>query len=439
LEEKGDVLMLKKLSPVISLALIFIIVFGNSPITTKAQGPEPVTLRFSWWGNPTRDERTNQVIALFEEQYPWITVEAESSSWDDYWVLMQSQGEGGNLPDLIQNDYSRIQTWVANGWLYPLDEFIADGTIDLSNVSEPIVNSGQIDDQQYGISVGSNSLGIMLDLDDFEAADMAIPAEDWTWNDFEQVCLDLHETLDKWCIGGNTVTWATWWSVPLGYGESFYTPDHRALGYTHDQAYIDLLNMFLRLQDAGAVPSHIEASDMLAEDAIIGGQASMADLWSNMMIGSWNQAGENRHFKMIHLPRPADGCCSSNYLKPSQFFTIGANSEHPEEAAMLIDFLTNSLEANRILLGERGVPISSVVREDLTEYVSPAQVEMFDFLSRVEEDNSPLPAPDPVVHQQIYEEVYLPRMIDPVMLSEITPEEGVAAFREDATLILSSQ
>ena len=33
------------------------------------------TLRFAWWGNPTRDERTLEVVRLFEQRNPGIKVE----------------------------------------------------------------------------------------------------------------------------------------------------------------------------------------------------------------------------------------------------------------------------------------------------------------------------------------------------------------------------
>ena len=77
------------------------------------------------------------------------------------------------------------------------------------------------------------------------------------------------------------------------------------------------------------------------------------------------------------------------------FFSIPATSKHPEEAAMFIDFVTNSLEANDILAAERGVPISAAVRDYLQPKLDPMMQETFDFLVRVEADSSPVPPPDP--------------------------------------------
>ncbi len=408
-----------------------------------AQEQEPVTLRFAWWGSENRHTRTNQVIDLFEEQYPWINIEAEPFlSFDDYWIAMTAQATAGNAPDLIQQDYSRIEEWVKNDWVIPLDDFVEDGTIDLSNVSETNVAGGRVNDGLYAISLGTNSYGMMIDVDMFEEAGLDLPEQDWTWADFEEICMALHERLDRWCVGGYLGNDNSWTALWLGYGMLPFAPQATGLGYEDDAPLVEFLNMMLRLQEAGAIPNRavqITVEGAVEDELIISGEAVMANIWSNQMVSVWNLAGEDRDFIMTHLPRPADGCCSQNFVKPSQFLSIAANSEHPEEAAMFIDFFTNSLEANRFLLAERGVPISSAVQEDLTNYVSTAQARIFEFLARVEADSSPLPPPDPALHAVIRDDLYGPILRDAVMFEEITPEEAAALFREQVNALLAGE
>ncbi|MCB0132011.1 MAG: hypothetical protein KDD78_14230, partial [Caldilineaceae bacterium] len=123
--------------------------------------------------------------------------------------------------------------------------------------------------------------------------------------------------------------------------------------------------------------------------------------------------------------------------KPSQFFSITSQANHPKEAAMFIDFVTNSLEANDVLFAERGVPISSVVRAHLKPQLDKAQLEMFDYMDRVVADSSPIRPPDPVGHADITNNIYFPQVVDPVLYGQLSPEEGVAILREQASLILA--
>ncbi len=403
---------------------------------------EPIELRLTWWGSQQRHDLTIEVIELFQQKYPHIKVVYEFSGWRDYFTKLTTQAAGGNLPDIMQHDYARIAEWVSNGLLLPLDEYVASGTLDLSHVSESVLEGGKVDGKLYGVTLGTNSLGMILDVEAFQKAGIDLPAQNWTWEDYEQVALALHEKLGMWGGGGTLADHNIWKSLYLGYGQNNYSADGKSLGYTDDQPLMNHMSMLVRLIDAGAyIPRDIELAEYFTTgpegSALVQGKAAMVAYWSNQLAAIWKAAGEDRNLAIVHLPRPKDGCCSSNYIKPSMFFSLTKDAKHPKEAAMFIDFFVNSVEAGQILLADRGVPISSVVRNGIKETLSKAEQEAFAFLERVETDGSPLPPADPAAHSDVYNNVYLPEFADPVLLKEISPEEGVANLRTMATPILS--
>jgi len=104
---------------------------------------------------------------------------------------------------------------------------------------------------------------------------------------------------------------------------------------------------------------------------------------------------------------------------------------------MFIDFFTNSVAANAILNAERGVPVSSVVREGLESILGPAQLATFDYIARLVNDSSPLPPPDPPGAATVDDNVWWPELVDPVRYGQITVEEAVARFRELANKTLA--
>lgn len=93
-----------------------------------ASDKEPVTLRFSWWGGETRHNATMAAVDAFEEEYPWITVECEYSSWDGWVDKVATQLAGGTAPDLMQINWD---------WLY---QFSSDGSkfVDLNQYKDII-------------------------------------------------------------------------------------------------------------------------------------------------------------------------------------------------------------------------------------------------------------------------------------------------------------
>ena len=190
-----------------------------------------------------------------------------------------------------------------------------------------------------------------------------------------------------------------------------------------------IFNMILRLQEAGAIPpDETIVSEYRGQSVetqpIVSGEAAMAYFWSNQIVAVQTAAGPDRNFALIHLPRPADGGrpISSSQANSSPSRPIRSTPKKPPCSSTIS---RTTSEANKVLLAERGVPISSEVREALKPLLGKEQVEMFDYLDRVVADSSPIPPADPVGHADIVNNIFFPQVVDPVLFGQITPEEGV--------------
>src|SRR5690242_19552295 len=80
------------------------------PTTAQAQptaAPQAakVELRFAWWGSQDRHNRTIKAIVLFQQMHPNISITYEFAGFTDYFTKMATYATGGNLPDLMQQDY----------------------------------------------------------------------------------------------------------------------------------------------------------------------------------------------------------------------------------------------------------------------------------------------------------------------------------------------
>jgi multiple sugar transport system substrate-binding protein len=400
-------------------------------------------MRFAWWGSQDRHNRTIKAIELFQQMHPNITITYEFAGFTDYFTKMATYATGGNLPDLMQQDYATIAQWNGNNLLLPLDQYVNDNTINLKDVPKGSVDGGRIAGKLIAVNLGNNSQSMMLDVDAFQKAGIPLPATTWTWDDFEKMALDFHSKLGINGGGANLSDIQMWKSLYLGYGQWGFSADGKTLGYTDDQKFVDYLKMLMRLQDAGAITNQQdEIASFRASNVevlpIVTGKAAMQWLWSNQLVAAWTAAGDGRHFKLTMLPRPKDGTQAENYPKPSQFISITKDTKHPKEAAMFIDFMTNDIDANKILLGERGVPISPRVADAIKPLLTPAQVETQDYLGIVATQASPLPPPDPAVQTSLGNNVYLPQLVDPVLLKQTPPESAVAQFRKDATALLAA-
>ena len=111
------------------------------------------------------------------EQNPNIEIKAEFTDWSGYWDKLSAMAAGGNMPDIVQQDYSYINQYQKSGQLADLTPFIEDGTIDTANIPDSIIKSGSIDGKCYAISLGSNAPVMVYDKEIAEKAGVIIPEQ----------------------------------------------------------------------------------------------------------------------------------------------------------------------------------------------------------------------------------------------------------------------
>ena len=118
------------------------------------------------------------------------------------------------------------------------------------------------------------------------------------------------------------------------------------------------------------------------------------------------------------------------YLRPSMFWSVTTQSEHPDESVLFIDVFTNDQEAQDYLMAERGVPISSEMREYLAPKVDESQQRIFEYISKVEEVAVPFDPPFPAGSTEVM--TLIDDYTNLVRYGEISPEEATQMLISEA-------
>lgn len=104
------------------------------------------------------------------------------------------------------------------------------------------------------------------------------------------------------------------------------------------------------------------------------------------------------------------------------YYTISARTEHPEEAARLVDFMLNEPAAAESFLTDRGLPVNTDVREAIMDDLTPVQQAEAEYLNRLEEAvGDPVP-PAPVGSTETASIVT--RLNSEVLFDRTTPQEA---------------
>lgn len=419
-----------------SLVALLVLLLAFSLVASA----QKTTLRVSWWGSQSRHDRTLEVIKLFEQLNPDIDVVPEYTGWDGYWDRLAAQAAGGNLPDVMQQDYKYLYQYYDSNLLRSLDPYFQSGLIDISGVAESVLSSGRINGQHYGLSLGSNAYAIIYDPAMFAQAGVAEPTVDWTWEDFLATSRQIRQRLGVYAMTALPMTMANvsgFEHYLRQHGETLFTADGSALGYQDDKYFVEFYKMDLDLTREGVFsPAEIRLENHTVEnDLIVTKRSAMASYWTNQIVAISSAAG--RPLKMALFPNASTQTQYGSYIKPSMFFSITQHSKNPEAAARFIDFFTNSVEANKILMAERGVPIAAGVRSGLAPLLGAEQRQMFDMVDLASRYSSPIDPPPPAAFNQVID--ILEDVHYKMLFGVATLEQAAREFRQRASAALAAQ
>ena len=325
-------------------------------------------LTVTWWGNQTRNERTISTLNLYAEQNPGVAFDPQVAEWADYWNKLATASAGKALPDIIQMDYKYLDQYIKNGLLTDLTPYVEDGTLDVSNIDEGILNTGKgSDGGLYAICIGENAPALVYNKTLLDENGITVK-DNMTVDEFKALCKEVYEK-----TGYKSNYYYNQGENNLEYvlrANDITLFENGKLG----AASADDFNQYFGVFEDGIKEGWMLSASSFAErnigtieqDPLVYGsdpanRSWCTFLWTNSL--SAIQAAAPEGMELGITTWPSDDAKKSNYLKPGQFFCVSSDSKDPVEAAKVIDFFTNSVDANKILLAERGVPASTVVAD----------------------------------------------------------------------------
>lgn len=408
---------------------------------TGSKTGDKTELTITWWGSQQRAELTQEALSLYESENPGITFDGQFLSGADYWNKLATSAAGHTMADVVQMDKAYIQQYVDNNMLVDLQPFVDSGAINLENVDKTVQEFGRIGEGLYAVCIGVNSPALLYNKTLLEENGIELK-DNMTMDEFLAVCRQVNEkTGYKTNLQYNNGT--SWMDFFLR-SKGEYLFGDGGIGASKENL-IEYFNLYkLGIDEGWLIEPSVFAERSIGqpeqEPLVYGSDPSKmswcAFYFSNNMNAITNAAPEGMEIGITTWP--SDDAVKSNYLKPSMFFSISVDSEKPEEAAKLIDYWTNSVECNKILLGERGVPVSSVVAEAIAADMSESDQKVVDYINNVVTPKCSTVSPaSPNGATEVYDVVY--KMQEKICYEEIIPEAAAEELLNQGNKILQSK
>ena len=432
---------MKKLLALI-LACMLCLALASASAELKVGSYDPasagnVELSFGWWGNQVRDAATKDAMDFFTENYPNVTFNPNAQNWTNYWALMSTYSSNNDLPDLMQQDYAYLQQWVEAGDLLDLTPYVESGALDVSGISQAILDSGKVGDGLYALCAGVNAPALLYNKTLTDSMDITVP-DNITWEQFEEISRKIYEARGIGVIygDGNSENHITYYARGLGHQALW---DANGACITAEEAtgyYARLMKGISEgwLFDNNQI-ANVEASNIVSHPLVFGATDSSrtwcAFAFSNQ-LAAFASAAAADNIELGITSWASANPQASNYMKPGQFFSVTTDSKNPDLAVAFLNYLINDPQANIKLRAERGIPANSAVAAEIADAVNeidPTYGTAAAYLAKVEQCSSPIFPPLPAYAGTANDDI-IKRLSDEVLVKNpsITAEDAGADF-----------
>ncbi|AYF97969.1 ABC transporter substrate-binding protein [Protaetiibacter intestinalis] len=362
-----------------------LVLSGCSQTPTETGGFDPdeeIELTIAWWGNDDRAAIMTEVIDQFEEKYPNITVvEQPVGAPDDLFNRLATDFASGTAPDVFALGGAKPQEYGAAGTL--LDLSTVSDYLDTSKYEDFTLTNATVDGTLYGLPTGGNAIGVLINTDLFEAAGVDLPDDDWTWDDFADAANAISANSADGVVGLDLrIQDILGTYVAQNDEDGIYNWDGELA--TSAETIESWFNFEVGLVNDGGLPDPsviVENQNLTPDQTLFGtGKAAITFSYSNQ-IGSYAAGTGGANVEI--LPPPSSTGVSGVAVLPSQFWSIAAESKHPEAAGLLVNWLLNEPEPAKVILSNRGLQFNPDILAVVKPLLAPADAQAAEYLEKV--------------------------------------------------------
>lgn len=272
---------------------------------------------------------------------------------DQYYTKLDASLGAGAGPDVMWQS-SKAPDYIAGGALEPLDDYIAEAGIDMTQYATEIAELYNIDGKQYGIPKDMDAWVVVYNAALFAEHGVAEPSPEWTWEDMLATAQQL---LDASGQQGSVLYFSN--SLVNGFSDIVHQLGGSLVSEDGTQATVDseqgreAFARLFELVDKGYAPDLSQKADFDSLTALISGSLFMSTVPSWDIVAISGSGAEKDTFKAVRMPSiNGDYRANTNGLS----YTLNAASKQKDAAFGLIEHLASLEGATQHAEAGAGLP-----------------------------------------------------------------------------------
>ena len=270
-------------------------------------------LTFQIWDVNQRDGMQAMCDAYTAQVDPNVVIEVQVTNWNEYWTKLEAAAESNTMPDIYWMHTDQILYYADFGMLADLTDLYdsEDANYYQNHFSDiSIGNASGTDGRIYGIPKDKDNLVLVYNKEMFDAAGVAYPTDQWTWDDMTDASQKIYDKTGKYGFMAYNDDQMGYWSFVYQAGGCILTEDKTRAGFDQPATRRGM-EFYVGLQDYDWCPKQA----YFAETAP--GTAFFSEIGSMYVEGNWelmnkcvsfpNMAGKWDIAPMPMCPDPASG------------------------------------------------------------------------------------------------------------------------------------
>ena len=340
---------------------------GATPAATQpaaASDNTPVTISMMMWGDPAELDVWNQIVADFHQANPNITVKVDVSDWDSYWTKLKTLLSAGTPPDVFAMDAPLYLDYQTRGVLLNLQPYLDKNPDLLNGVYPQTLEAYKTADGMYGLPRDFQTIALFYNKDMFDAAGVAYPTADWTYDDLR----DAAKKLTKIDSDGKVTQFGIYsdlWDMELIWSEAIWAYGGDVINADHTKTLIaepkalEAWQLFHDMMFVDKSWPNTNTASEYGDDPFLAGVAAMTT------IGHWAVPGYSEaNFKWDVAPMPKGPAGQATSVN-SAGFVIAKDSKNPDAAFEFLKYVLSEPAQTRLAeLGFACPVLKSVAESD---------------------------------------------------------------------------
>lgn len=278
---------MKKLKKLLILLAVITIAVLAGGCGSKKSADGKTHLTFQIWDVNQRPGMQAMCDA-YTAIHPDVVIEVQVTSWGEYWTKLEATAISNQMPDIFWMHTNEILKYADYGKIADLTDLYdgEDPEYYQKHFSEVSLSNIQgSDGRYYGVPKDKDTVGLVYNKEMFDAAGVAYPTAEWTWDDLCEASQKIYDATGKYGYMAYGDDQLGYWNFVYQNGGCILKEDNITGGFD-EQATIDAMRFYIDLQKNDWCPDQNYFAETSPGTAFFSGQGSM------FLEGNWNIMSE---------------------------------------------------------------------------------------------------------------------------------------------------